>query len=492
MDFSLKIDQPERLETEMLIIGVREDALSRTAERIDEVTGRLISSLIKTGEFRPKLGKTCLLRALPDIAAKRLVLVGLGDKPLTSQSFSLAISAAISATLETAADNAVLALTDEEVIEQNINGKAKLAVMAAYHACYRFDELKEKQEAIALTSIGILACSENHHDALGKALQEGFAIAEGAKIAKRLGNLPGNICNPSFLAEIAKEVSKESGLIKTTVYDERDLEKMGLGSFVSVSKGSSQSGKMIVMKYSGGQKDDAPIVLIGKGITFDSGGISLKPGPSMDEMKFDMCGAASVIGAIKAAALLKLPLNIISIVGAAENMPNGNANKPGDIVTSLSGKTIEVLNTDAEGRLILCDCLTFAEREFKPRLMIDIATLTGACVIALGKHPSGLFTKNDELAGQILAAGEETGDRAWRMPLWDDYQEQLKSNFADVANIGGREAGSVTAACFLDRFVENTPWAHLDIAGTAWESGSKKGATGRPVALLTQFLINQC
>jgi leucyl aminopeptidase len=324
---------------------------------------------------------------------------------------------------------------------------------------------------------------------LDQALAQGQAIADGAALARTLGNLPGNVCTPAYLAETAQRLSREHGL-GCRVLEREDMEKLGMNSLLSVAKGSRQPPKFIVLSHEGGKTGSRPLILIGKGITFDSGGISLKPGENMDEMKFDMSGAASVLGSILAAARMKLPLNLTVIVPAAENLPGGGASKPGDIVTSMSGQTIEILNTDAEGRLILCDALTYAER-LDPEAVIDVATLTGACVIALGHVATGLFSNDGKLALDILSAGRESLDRAWQLPLWDDYQEQIKSNFADMANIGGRPAGSITAACFLSRFAEKYKWAHLDIAGTAWKSGAEKGSTGRPVPLLTHFLLDR-
>jgi leucyl aminopeptidase len=309
------------------------------------------------------------------------------------------------------------------------------------------------------------------------------------ELAKDLGNLPGNICTPSHLADQAREIAKSHGL-GVDILDRADMEKLGMNTLLSVARGSHEPPKFIVLRYSGGAAGAKPVVLVGKGITFDSGGISLKPGPEMDEMKYDMCGAASVLGTLKAVALMKLPLNIVGVIPSTENMPGGAATKPGDVITSMSGRTVEILNTDAEGRLILCDALTYVER-FSPECVVDIATLTGACVIALGNVATGLLANNECLAKELLDAGQDSYDRAWQMPLWDDYQEQLKSNFADMANIGGRPAGTITAACFLARFAEKYHWAHLDIAGTAWRSGKEKGATGRPVPLLAHFLMDR-
>jgi leucyl aminopeptidase len=320
-------------------------------------------------------------------------------------------------------------------------------------------------------------------------LEEGLAIAHGVSLAKDLGNLPPNVCTPTYLADQARELAKRYRM-KATVLEAEDMEKLGMGALLSVARGSAQPPKLIVLEHRGGAKAQKPVALVGKGITFDTGGISLKPASEMDEMKFDMCGAASVLGTLKAVGEMRLPINVVGVIPTTENMPGGRATKPGDIVTTMSGQTVEILNTDAEGRLILCDALTYASR-FEPAAVIDIATLTGACVIALGHVASGLYANDEALAKEVLAAADAAFDRAWHLPLWDDYQEQLKSNFADFANIGGRPAGSVTAACFLARFTKKFRWAHLDIAGTAWKSGREKGATGRPVPLLTQFLLRR-
>jgi leucyl aminopeptidase len=331
---------------------------------------------------------------------------------------------------------------------------------------------------------------ENHSNEAKIGLAQGIAIAEGITLAKHLADLPANICTPSYLAKQALTLALSYDSLKATILDASDMEELGMGALLAVARGSRQPPKLITLEYHGGDKNCKPIVLIGKGLTFDAGGISLKPGAGMDEMKYDMCGGAAVLGTMQAVAQLKLPINVIGLVPASENMPDGDANKPGDILTSMSGKTIEILNTDAEGRLILCDTLTYAER-FQPEFVIDLATLTGACLVALGRIPSGLLGNDDELCQDIISASEKACDSVWRLPLWEEYQEQLKSNFADLANIGGKDAGTITAACFLANFAEHFRWAHLDIAGTAWRTGPTKGATGRPVALLTQYLLNR-
>ncbi|MGZ5620749.1 MAG: leucyl aminopeptidase, partial [Methylobacter sp.] len=321
-------------------------------------------------------------------------------------------------------------------------------------------------------------------------LLQGKAIAEAANLVKHLGDLPGNICTPTYLAEQAIDLGKKYASLTVKILEESDMASLGMGAFLSVSRGSRQPAKLITLDYQGGEKNAKPIVLIGKGLTFDAGGISLKPGPGMDEMKYDMCGGASVLGTLLAVAQMQLPLNIVGLIPSSENMPDGDANKPGDIVTSMSGKTIEIVNTDAEGRLLLCDALTYAER-YNPEVVIDIATLTGAVGVALGRVAMGVLGNDDALCNDLIAAGEIANDSAWRLPLWEEYQELLKSNFTDMSNSGGRDAGTITAACFLARFTEKFRWAHLDVAATAWRTGPTKGATGRPVPLLSQYLISR-
>ena len=403
-------------------------------------------------------------------------------------------AAAAKAIAATPAKDAVVALADVELDKRDLPWRLQQAARILADGAYRFDALKSDKDKKDKKHRGakklVLLVTNELTAELDTAVLQGHAIATGMALAKDLGNLPGNICTPTHLAETAESLGKQYKF-DVEVLDRDDMEKLGMGSFLSVARGSHQPPKFIVMHYKGGKAKAKPVVLVGKGITFDTGGISLKPAAEMDEMKYDMCGAASVLGTFKAVAQMGLPINLVGLIPTTENMPGGGATKPGDVVTSMSGQTIEVLNTDAEGRLILCDALTYAER-FKPECVIDIATLTGACVVALGKIPSGLLANDDELAAEILKRGTESGDRAWQLPLWDEYQELLKSNFADMGNIGGRYAGTITAACFLSRFTKNLNWAHLDIAGTAWTSGGKdKGATGRPVPLLTQYLLDR-
>ncbi|TAL51844.1 MAG: leucyl aminopeptidase, partial [Methylovulum sp.] len=357
-------------------------------------------------------------------------------------------------------------------------------------AAYQYTVTKsDKETESKLEKIGISA-PEAEVASAQAGLAQGRAIAEGVSFTKLLADLPANICTPSYLARQALEMAEKFDKLSISILEESDMETLGMGALLSVSRGSRQPAKLITLDYQGGEKNAKPIVLVGKGLTFDAGGISLKPGLGMDEMKYDMCGGAAVLGTLQAAIQMNLPLNIVGLIPSSENLPDGDANRPGDILTSLSGKTIEVLNTDAEGRLLLCDTLTYAER-YHPDVVIDLATLTGACLVALGRIPSGLLGNDDELCNELLAAGETANDSLWRLPLWEEYQELLKSNFADMANIGGKDAGTITAACFLSRFAENFRWAHLDIAGTAWRTGQTKGATGRPVPLLSQYLINR-
>ncbi|MGH8753024.1 MAG: leucyl aminopeptidase [Burkholderiales bacterium] len=492
MEFSIKIGGLEKQRSACVVTGVfTPRKLSPSASLIDRVSGGYLSGITRRGDMQGKAGSTLLLHNVPRIASERVLLVGLGrEQEFNEQKYLDAVRAAVRALNETGVPEAVLSLAELPVKKRDIAWKILQTVLVAMDSTYRFDRLKskhdEEKKPLGKLTLMVERSKLNQGEA---ALKQALAIAEGVKLTKDLGNLPPNICTPSYLAEQALQIAKKHNL-KAEVLEQKDMEKLGMGSLLSVARGSNQPPKLIVLHYSGAAKKQKPVVLVGKGITFDTGGISIKPAAEMDEMKFDMCGAASVLGSIKAVAEMRLPLNVVGIIPTTENMPSGNASRPGDIVTSMSGQTIEILNTDAEGRLILCDALTYAER-FHPAVVIDIATLTGACVIALGHVASGLYSNDDALARELLNAGEYAHDRAWQMPLWDDYQEQLKSNFADMANIGGRPAGSITAACFLARFTKKYSWAHLDIAGTAWKSGKEKGGTGRPVPLLTQFLIRK-
>ncbi len=492
MEFNTKFAAPEKQPGACVAAGVFEPRrLSAAADALDKAARGQIREFLRTGDMDGKVGNTRLLYHVRGVAAERVLLVGLGqEKEVGEKQYRDCARSALTAIHGTGARDACLYLAELQVPDRDAAWKARQLVLAAADVAYRFDRMKSKKtEAKPLAHVAISAASKRDAAALERGMREGRAIAAGMALARDLGNLPANVCTPAYLAESAVKLGRECRLA-VEVLEQKDMDKLGMGSLLSVSRGSHQPPKLVILRYSGAGKKDRPVVLVGKGITFDTGGISIKPSAEMDEMKFDMCGAASVLGTLHAVAELGLKLNVIGIVPACENMPGGAATKPGDIVTSMSGQTIEILNTDAEGRLILADALTYAER-FEPQAVVDIATLTGACVIALGHVCSGLFANKDDLARELLAAGAESWDRAWRLPLWDDYQEQLKSNFADFANIGGRAAGSVTAACFLSRFARKYDWAHLDIAGTAWKSGKEKGATGRPVPLLTTFLMNR-
>jgi leucyl aminopeptidase len=474
-------------------VGVYEGRkLSASAEAIDGASRHYLSEVLRRGDHDGKLGTTLLLQKVPQISADRVLLVGLGrEREFHESAYRSALSAAVKALRATGASEACLCLAELTLKRRDIAWKVEHAVIAVAEGFYRFDRMKSKahepKRPLRKMTLQVPKRADIPEGEI--ALARGEAIAEGMAFAKDLGNLPANVCTPTYLADQAVELGKRQG-IKVEILDQKEIEKLGMGSFLAVAQGSKQPPKLIVMEYQGGKRDTPPIALVGKGITFDTGGISIKPAAEMDEMKFDMCGAASVFGTMKAIALMKLPINVVGVVPATENMPGGNAIKPGDIVTTMSGQTVEILNTDAEGRLVLCDALTYVEK-YKPAAVVDIATLTGAMVIALGNVATGLFSNSDPLARELLNAGESSWDRAWHMPLWDDYQEQLKSNFADFPNIGTRAGGSITAACFLSRFTKAYPWAHLDIAGTAWKSGAEKGATGRPVALLAHFLVRR-
>jgi leucyl aminopeptidase len=493
MEFSIKLGSPEKQRSDCVVVGIFEGGkLSDAAQILDKAAANALSGIISRGDISGKLATTLLLHNVSDIPSERVLLVGLGKRDeFSTRQYLDSIRAAMRALFATGAKNAVLYLAELPVTDRDSAWCISQAVIAAFDTTYRSDQLKSKAEknkkALCKIQFGLMSGKSTAQQVA--ALSQAEAIGQGMKLAKTLGNLPSNICTPGYLAQQAVSLSKAHKSLKVTVLEEKDMQKLGMGSLLSVTRGSDEPAKLITLEYRGADKKQKPIVLVGKGITFDTGGISLKPGAEMDEMKYDMCGAASVLGTLQAIAEIGLKLNVVGIIPTCENMPGGSATKPGDIVTSMSGQTIEILNTDAEGRLILCDALTYAAK-FEPATVIDIATLTGACVIALGHVASGLYSNQDSLAQELLAAGEQTYDRAWHMPLWDEYQPQLDSNFADIQNIGGRAGGSITAACFLSRFTKNYRWAHLDIAGTAWKSGKEKGATGRPVPLLAQYLIN--
>jgi leucyl aminopeptidase len=493
MEFTIKSGSPEKQRSACVVVGVFDNRKpSLSADLIDRASGGYISEIIRRGDMEGKLGSTLLLHNVKGTLADRVLLVGLGkERDFREREFRGAIRAAVRLLNETGSYEAVVYLTEEKVKRREVAWRVEHAVVVAMEAVYRFEQMKSQPAEVRrpLRKLTLSVPQRSDLTSGEAAAARGLAISHGMDLARDLGNLPGNICTPAHLAERAQTLAQDLGM-RCEILDREKIEELKMGSFLSVTNGSDQPPRFIVLEYWGAGKKQKPFILVGKGITFDSGGISLKPGLDMDHMKFDMCGAASVLGALCAIGELKAKINVIGLVPACENMPNGRATKPGDIVKSMSGQTIEVLNTDAEGRLILCDALTYAER-YEPAAVVDIATLTGAIVVALGHVSSGMFSNSDSLARALLNAGEESFDRSWQMPLWDDYHEGLASNFADFANIGGRAGGSITAACFLSKFAKKFDWAHLDIAGVAWNEGKEKGATGRPVPLLTTWLLAQ-
>lgn len=493
MEYLVKRGAISSEKTACAIVAVFADKqLSDEARKLDKLYDGLISAAVKGGDIGGNAGDTLLLRTPGNSTHKRILLAGCGNaKKLDILKYRKILNACIGALKKTGSNEAISTLAHLSVPNQSIRALTRMHVMLAEDNMYRYSHtISKKKPAAKLKTILFLCPQQRQVTQVKKGILQGEAIAAGLLLTKELGNLPANICTPTYLAKTAQKLKRGQGKLSLQVLDEREMKKLGMGSLLSVSAGSVQPAKLIALQYRGAARTSKPVVLVGKGITFDTGGISLKPGAAMDEMKFDMCGAATVLGVMKAVVEMQLPLNVVGMVAAAENMPGGKATKPGDIVTSLSGQTIEILNTDAEGRLVLCDALSYAKR-YKPDVVIDIATLTGACIVALGHEASGLMSNADKLSDDLLAAGQSTGDRAWRLPVWEEYQPLLESNFADMANIGGRWAGAITAACFLSKFTQEYKWAHLDIAGTAWNMGKNKGATGRPVPLLTQYLMHK-
>jgi leucyl aminopeptidase len=492
MEFSITALSPEAAKVGCAVVGVHSDKergkeLTPPARRIDQAArGALRKTL---SDLPAKTGSTLLLHDLPGVAAERVLLVSLGERrEFGPAQFRDAVRGAAGALRELGAKDAALFLVEAKVASRPLAWNVRHAVLGLRDAFYRFDLLKtRKKSAAPAPALERVVLPLSAKPPLSQALAEARAIADGTDLAKTLGNLPPNVCTPTYLADEAKKLARQFKL-GIEVLERADMQKLGMGALLAVTNGSHQPPKLIVLRYNGAAKAVKPLALVGKGITFDTGGISLKPAGEMDEMKFDMSGAGSVLGAIRALAGMKAPVNVVGVIPTCENMPGGQATRPGDIVTTLSGQTVEILNTDAEGRLILCDALAYADR-FTPDVVVDIATLTGACVIALGHVATGLFANDQKLADEIRAAGEDAFDRVWQLPLWEEYQEQLRSNFADFANIGGRPGGAITAASFLARFTRKYRWAHLDIAGTAWKSGREKGSTGRPVPLLVRFAL---
>jgi leucyl aminopeptidase len=488
MDFSHRVTSPSQLATTacdaLLVVTVGDKLDKALRAALGSVVSGLLDDAVAQGDLTLKSGKSLYLHRPVGVSAKRLVFAVAGAS--SPKAIKAAMAAALAQIKSGGTKHAAVAVVGAGTVGA---AHAEVLVAAATDAAYVYRHTKPSAPAAAALGKLTLLCTKEESKAVAVGLARGEAIAAGVALARECANRPGNHCTPTYLGEQARKLGKEFGL-KVEVMDRKAIEQLGMGSFLAVAQGSAEPPRFIVAQYHGAAKTRAPVVLVGKGITFDTGGISIKPAAEMDEMKFDMGGAASVLGTLRAVAQLKPKLNLVVIVPTCENMPGGRAVKPGDVVTSMSGQTIEILNTDAEGRLILCDALTYAER-FKPAVVVDVATLTGACVIALGHHHTGLFTADDEIADSLIAASREALDPCWRMPLDEEYDEALKSNFADMGNVGGRAGGAITAAMFLKRFTAKYRWAHLDIAGTAWKSGAAKGSTGRPVPLLTHFVLSR-
>jgi len=491
MELSIKRGAPRKQKTACIVAAVYSGkTLSNDANDIDKASRGALRRIVKRGDLTGKLAEIVLLPDVNGIDGERVLLVGAGKRSgIDAADYRQLLRKSADALKQCKVRNAVSTLLSIEVHDRGTQWKLDQHVLIFSESTYRFDEHKSKQRTPGLRRLGFLYDGESATE-VRRAIKISRAKMLGVTFMKDLANRPGNVCTPTHLAEQAKNLAKNSPALKVNILEETAMEKLGMGALLSVSRGSREPAKLITAEYYGDNDRTNPIVLVGKGVTFDSGGISIKPSAAMDEMKFDMSGAASVLGVMAALVEIEPPINVVGVIPATENLPDGNASKPGDIVTSMSGQTIEVLNTDAEGRLILCDALSYSER-FNPGVVIDIATLTGACVVALGAHASGLMSNNDELAAELLEAGQRSGDRAWRLPLWSDYQKQIDSPFADMANVGGRSAGTITAACFLSRFTNDYKWAHIDIAGTAWTSGKTKGSTGRPVPLLLEYILSR-
>jgi leucyl aminopeptidase len=492
MDFGLNGGRLDKQRTGCIVVGVYEGGtLSPSAMDVDTASGQMLKEALRRGDLEGDLGATLLLTGIRNVYSERVLLVGLGaERAFVESSYHTALCAATKSLRATGASEATLCLNELPVNGRDSVWKIEQAVLAVADGMYRFDKLKSQppKHKGALQKV-VIHVADSDMAAAQAAIDHAVAIAEGITLAKDLGNMPANICTPTYLAEQARQLGSDHGLA-VTILDERDLASLGMNAFLAVASGSRQPPKLIVMEYRGAARDALPVVLVGKGITFDTGGLSIKSSTDMEQMKFDMCGAGSVFGALRAAALMKLPLNVVGIIPAAENMPDGNAIKPGDVVTTMSGQTVEILDTDSEGRLVLSDALTYAEK-YQPAVVIDVATLTGAIVSALGEIATGVFSNNDALVREVLEAGDSAWDRAWHMPMWHEYQDTFRSNIADFANVGPNGDCAITAACFLSRFTKRYPWVHLDIAGTATKSGEDKDATGRPVALLAHFLAGR-
>ena len=492
MDIKIITSAPVKQSNACVVVPIhKEKNLSGRAAELNEQSGKSISRAIKRGDASSTNADCVMLFELNGVAAERVLLVGAGaPNNATRKEFRQWCDAVAAALNDTTASHAIIHLERSLFVEQeNTQWHAQTLSSALVGAQYAFTLHSPKKAKKPLLQKCSIVVSKRDTKAALQGATRGSAQARGIALARDLGNLAPNICTPAYLAKRAQSLAKTHSSLTTNVLSEAQMKKLGMNAFLSVSRGSRQPAKLICMEYKGADKKSKPIVLLGKGVTFDTGGISIKPSAGMDEMKFDMCGAASVFGAMQAICDVKPKCNVIGVVAAAENMPDGDASRPGDVITTMSGQSVEILNTDAEGRLVLCDSLTYVQR-YKPAAVVDVATLTGACVVALGHHSSAIMSNDESLSSALYEAGQTTGDLAWPLPLWDEYQSQLDSNFADIANIGGAPAGAITAGCFLSRFAEDYAWAHLDIAGVAWNKGKNKGATGRPVSLLLEYVLN--
>jgi len=488
MKVNIKTDLITNISSDVITLGVDDKNQIIDSSKLDKKTVSYLNNILVLGDLSATLSSARVVHG--DYFYPKVLLIRIGDpKKLTPNQFYSAILTIADELKSLQFKTLLLPINQFMNSSLSAHAVAEFTVRGLLDSSYVVNSLKTLNKVKKNIFQATIHYDVDELSQVKSGIKHGEAVMEGGNLTKDLGNLPPNICTPTYLASIATKLGKEYRF-KVSIFDQKKIEKLKMGSFLAVAKGSREEPRFITMEHNKGPKNQKPIVLVGKGITFDAGGISIKPSADMDEMKYDMGGAASVMGVMKTVGALNLPLNIIAIIPSCENLPDGLALKPGDIVTSMSGQTIEILNTDAEGRLILCDALTYAER-YKPETVIDVATLTGACVIGLGHHATGLFSNHDPLATELEDAGIKALDKAWKMPLWEEYQPQLNSNFADMANIGGRAGGSITAACFLSRFAKKFNWAHLDIAGTAWKSGKEKGSTGRPVPLISQFLINR-
>lgn len=489
MKFKLDTTPIAGLDTACLVIGIFENApLTGSANLVDQASNGKLQQLIESGDIDTAWKSTTMLHGLDGVTAKRILVIGCGEaEKFSAVRYDNVCTSAGKFLRDHTTTSAHFCLSEIEAGNMSVRWRLRQLAANIDRANYRYTATKAPKDD---ANEPLSAVSFNADDNMQSALDEAQGLARGYQRSAELGNLPPNICNPAYLAETAREIANSYENVSVEILEKDQMAKLKMSALLAVGQGSVNGPRLIVLKYDGKDDDSQPIVLVGKGITFDTGGISLKAGANMEQMKFDMGGAASVIGAFEACAEMQLAINVVCVVAAAENMPDGNAYRPGDVITSMSGKTIEVINTDAEGRLVLCDALTYSQR-FNPVALIDVATLTGACVVALGHHASAIMSKHDDLADELIEAGQKAVDRGWRLPLWDDYQPQIKSNFADMKNVGGMAAGSITAACFLSRFTSDQRWAHIDCAGSTWVWGGDKGSTGRPVGLLTQYLINQ-